>query len=314
MKNVLIVVFLVLVVAAGSIYYLLNNKSDESYVKEEPVAVEPNNVDESMLPIIEEEENQLVEIPKTERGAETNLGKSAGGNDIKAYHFGTGETEVMFIGGIHGGYSWNTASLAFEMIDWLKSNPSVVPKNLTVTVIPVLNPDGLKTVTGTIDKFTTSQVNASDVVRVSGRFNANDVDLNRNFDCEWKPKGTWQNREVSGGTAAFSEPESRAIRTYVTGSNPAAVVTWYSAAGGVYASNCKNGILPETLTLTNLYAKAASYPAHEEFNYYEITGDMVNWFASQNIPAISVLLTNREQTEWNKNRAGIEAVLKHYAE
>jgi hypothetical protein len=40
---------------------------------------------------------------------------------------------------------------------------------------------------------------------------------------------------------------------------------------------------------------------------------MVNWMAQEGIPAISVLLTDRQNTEWEKNRAGIEAVLNSYA-
>jgi hypothetical protein len=40
---------------------------------------------------------------------------------------------------------------------------------------------------------------------------------------------------------------------------------------------------------------------------------MVNWLAKENIPAISVLLTNHSDIEWTKNKAGIEAILSHYA-
>jgi hypothetical protein len=36
--------------------------------------------------------------------------------------------------------------------------------------------------------------------------------------------------------------------------------------------------------------------------------------AKEGIPAISVLLSDHENTEWAKNRAGIEAVLNIYAE
>ncbi len=43
---------------------------------------------------------------------------------------------------------------------------------------------------------------------MSGRFNANDVDLSRNFDCNWQASALWQNKKVSGGNAVFSEPES----------------------------------------------------------------------------------------------------------
>ena len=65
-----------------------------------------------------------------------------------------------------------------------------------------------------------------------------------------------------------------------------------------------------TKSLTNRFAAAAGYSAHEEFDYYEITGDMMNWFAKLEIPAISVLLTTHDETELSKNKAGIEAVIK----
>lgn len=318
MRNILIFVFIILLVAGGAAYYFFTKEDPQTYTKEEMA----DNTSDSSDSIDEESDSDLtenkpidiVEPENNSQGPESTIGESAGGNDIKAYHFGDGDKELLFIGGIHGGYSWNTALVAFEMVDWLKANPNMVPNNTTITVIPVLNPDGLKKVTGTTGRFSSSQVDDSTAIRTAGRFNGNNVDLNRNFDCQWQPVGTWQNREVSGGKNVFSEPESQAIRNYVNTNQPDAVITWYSAAGGVYASNCKNGIDSETLNLTNLYAKASGYTAYEEFDYYEITGDMVNWFASKDIPAISVLLSNHQDVEWNKNKAGVKAVINHYTE
>lgn len=295
-----------LIVIGGVAYYFLNQNPSDEYNKTPSTQVEVTATSTTKTePVVEE-------VPKNE--PTSLIGKSVNDNDIVAYHFGSGDKELLFIGGIHGGYSLNTAQLGFELVDWFKANQNVIPKNVRVTIIPVMNPDGLEKVTGSGDRFEAADVSKVESVKIAGRFNANEVDLNRNFDCEWQPTGTWQNKTVSGGDSAFSEPESKAVRSYVTENKPAAVVTWYSAAGGVYASNCKNGTLPETLALTNLFAKAAGYPAHEEFDYYEITGDMVNWLAGQKIPAISVLLTDRVQTEFNKNRAGVEAVLNYYAE
>lgn len=308
-KYFLIILLGILLV--GGVAYYLFNQDGPFYNKEDVEEVVIEDVIETETATTTTTE--VATTTKTVRGPESTIGKSVSGNNIKAYHFGNGEKEIMFIGGIHGGYSWNTAQVAFEMIDWLKKNQSAVPEDVTVTVIPVLNPDGLKKVTGTTERFDVSDVNKSTAVQTEGRFNANNVDLNRNFDCEWQSVGTWQSRDVSGGKTVFSEPESQAIRSYVTKSEPVAIVTWYSAEGSVYASNCKKGILPETQTLTDLYAKASGYKAEQNFDHYAITGDMVNWFASQNIPAISVLLTTHDQTEWNKNQAGIEAILKHYA-
>ncbi len=245
--------------------------------------------------------------------AESVIGSSADGNEIVARHFGEGDKEVLFVGGIHGGYSWNTALVAYELIDHLEDDPATVPAGVRVTVVPVLNPDGLKAVVGTAGRFDPSAVPSDKGETVPGRFNGNEVDLNRNFDCDWQAEGTWQDRTVDAGSQPFSEPESRAIRDYIEANDPAAVVVWYSSAGGVFASSCYNGVLPETLDLTNAYADASGYSAHEEFDFYQITGDMVNWLAKEEIPAISVLLSDHQNTEWSKNRRGVEAILDHYA-
>ena len=307
-----LIALLVVLLAGGSFYYFTQNNTSYTKVDEKEVGESVSTTTINNLP--EEEEENIATTTETVRGPESIIGQSVSGNEIKAYHFGDGENEIMFIGGIHGGYSRNTTALAFEMIDWLKKNPSAVPDKVTVTVIPVLNPDGLEKVTGKTERFTAADVNKSTAIQTEGRFNANGVDLNRNFNCEWQSVGTWQSREVSGGKSVFSEPESQAIRNYVETNKIAAAITWYSAEGSVYASNCKGGISPATKTLTDLYAKATGYKAEQNFDHYKITGDMVNWFASQNIPAISVLLTTHDQTEWSKNQAGVEAVLKQYGE
>lgn len=297
MKNILWVLIVLVVISVGG-WYLLN--SSVLSQPEEPKMEETATTTEEVM-----EEKKEVEV----------IGKSVNGNDIVAYHHGTGSDEFLLVGGIHGGYSWNTALVAQEAAEYLKENPEVIPSNVMVTVIPVLNPDGLEEVVGVpTATFAAADVPTSAAVRESGRFNANTVDLNRNFDCDWQEEGTWQTKTVSGGSAAFSEPESAAIKSYVEKNKPKAVVVWYSAAGGVYASNCHGGVLAETTALTNAYAEGSGYPAHEEFDYYEITGDMVNWLAKEGIPGISVLLTNHTDVEWSKNRAGIEAVLEYLSE
>jgi hypothetical protein len=65
--------------------------------------------------------------------------------------------------------------------------------------------------------------------------------------------------------------------------------------------------------LTDLFADASGYPGHTSFDFYEVTGDMVNWLASKKIPAISVLLTSHTSTDWSKNEKGIKALLNHYS-
>ncbi|MFH1188679.1 MAG: M14 family zinc carboxypeptidase [bacterium] len=301
--NKYIIIFLVVLFGGLGIYFLINRSST-------------TNVDVPPITIPAETESQVT-TPVTETKVnkeESVIGTSVEGRDITAYHYGTGDTEILFVGGIHGGYEWNTTLVAYEAMDYFKANPDSIPDNVKVTVIPVLNPDGLFKTVGTAARFTKADVSPSQTVQESGRFNANDVDLNRNFDCDWQTNAKWQTKTVSGGTQTFSEPESQAMKTYIETAQPKAVVVWYSAAGGVFASSCHNGVLQETTTLTNTYATASGYPAYKTFDFYEITGDMVNWLAKKEIPAISVLLTNHTDTEWAKNKPGIDALLKYYAQ
>ncbi len=295
MKNAIIIFSIIILAGVGS-YFIWGNKAAPEQVT--------NNTGE--------QNKQTENVPVNKE--QTVIGKSVERRDILAYHYGTGDKELLFVGGIHGGYEWNTVLVAYETMDYLKANPTTVPANVKVTVIPVLNPDGLNKTVGTTSRFSKADVPTEKDATVAGRFNGNTVDLNRNFDCDWKASAKWQDKTVSGGSAAFSEPESQAMKNYVETNKPTVVVVWYSSAGGVFASNCHNGVLPETQTLTDKYAKASGYPAYEDFNFYEITGDMVNWLAKSNIPAISVLLTNHTNTEWSKNEKGIKALLEYYAE
>ncbi len=252
------------------------------------------------------------------------IGKSVEGRKIESYTYvGTGpllgtstnpaKKHVVFVGGMHGGYEWNSVLLAYQFMDYLKVNPTAIPANLTVTIIPAINPDGVFKVIGKEGRFTQAEIPAvTTEVSASGRFNAHGIDLNRNFGCHWAPTSMWQSKTVSAGTSAFSEPEAAAIRDYALKYRPDGFVFWHSQANAVYASECDNGVLPGTTDIMNAYAKAAGYPAVASFTAYKITGDSEGWLASIGIPAITVELKTHETTEWDKNLAGIKALLEYY--
>ncbi len=303
MKNTFITILAIGIIIGG--YFFIKNYSNPTKVAEVPSALDVD------IPTGEAPANPA---PITQNKEEVVIGRSVEGRDITAYYFGTGDRELLLVGDIHGGYSWNTALVAFETMDYLKANPSVIPTNTKVTVIPVLNPDGLYKATGKTGRFAPEDVSKSQTILTASRFNANKVDLSRNFDCNWQTNAKWQNTTVSGGGTVFSEPESLIIKNYVEKNKPKAVVVWYSAAGGVYASSCGDGILPQTKTITQLYAKASGYKAYDTFDAYATTGDMVNWLAKVKVPAISVLLTNHTDTELDKNQKGIKALLEYYSQ
>ena len=298
-----IIIAFAIIVIGISFYFLLNTLRKSAEL----------NQNQNTTTSVGEKNKTEEAQPKEQKKTEQVIGKSVQGRDITAYYYGSGDREILFILGIHGGYAWNTALLAYNIMDYLKENPNAIPDNIRVAVIPALNPDGLSKVVGTTGRFSTTDVSSSQDVQVSGRFNGNLVDINRNFDCNWKKTGIWQNKSVSGGNSPFSEPESSAVRDYVKDHKPTAVVAWYSAAGGVFSSNCNNGILPETQVITDIFAKASGYLAYESFDFYELSGDMTNWLAKDKIPAISILLSNHKDIEWDNNLAGIKALFEYYA-
>ena len=93
-------------------------------------------------------------------------GHSFGGRSLLAYRLGSGPSVHVIVGGIHGGYEWNTVTLISGTLKYLQENPSLVPDDVTLYVIPCANPDGY----------------AAGTDRERGRMNGNGVDLNRNWD------------------------------------------------------------------------------------------------------------------------------------
>jgi hypothetical protein len=278
-KSLLIKIIVFLVIVFIVVLFLLINDLDKIKIRFFPKKYE------------EETQQEIVveEYPKV-------IGSSVEGRKIEVYTFGDGEDHLIFVGGIHGGYERNSFLLAKEFIDYFENNPYLIPENIKISIIPVLNPDGL-VLNGT-----------------EGRFNANNVDLNRNFDCKWKSESTWRGETVSAGDYPFSEPEAAALRDFILKDkeNIKAVAFWHSKANAVYASECEDGILPETLEIMNAYSASSEYQAISVFDAYEVTGDAEGWLASIGIPAITVELETRDQIEWERNKRGVEAVLGYF--
>lgn len=283
-KTVLAIIVMLLLAAVA--FFFLNGKDEEPMSEpiEEPVVVEPE--------------------------FET-IGRSVQDRPIEVITFGIGSEHLLFVGGIHGGYEWNSVLLAYEVVDYLQENPDAIPEPLSVSIIPNLNPDGVFAVVGKDGRFTRDDVVEPEELGV-GRFNANNVDLNRNFDCKWEPESTWRGEVVSAGEFAFSEPEAAALRDYVLESAPETVVFWHSQADAVYASECEDGILPETLAVLGAYTDVTDYRAVESFDAYPITGDAEGWLASIGIPAITVELQSHEDIEFERNLEGVEALISYF--
>lgn len=231
------------------------------------------------------------------------------GIPIVSFQLGNGEIPIILVGGIHGGYEWNTILLAYGLLDHLWLNPTLIPTPVTLYIVPNANPDGLYAVTSRTGRFGLADIGE---VTVPGRFNGRNVDLNRNWDCEWTPSAVWRDNQISGGNEPFSESENQYLRDFILDIDPKATVFLHSAASGVFASGC-GPVDPASWELGQIYSEASGYPLYEKFTYYKVTGDAGDWLASQGIPSISVELSTHESLDWNDNLEGLTALMSHLA-
>jgi murein peptide amidase A len=136
------------------------------------------------------------------------LGKTVKGRDITAIIYGSGAKRVLVFGGIHGDEQ-HTTVLARALA--VSINSETLPPNVTLIIVPDVNPDGLM---------------------ASTRVNANGVDINRNF-----PSRTWRSDYTElkryPGTQPSSEPETRAVLSLLEKYPPHLVVTLHAALGCV---------------------------------------------------------------------------------
>jgi predicted deacylase len=223
------------------------------------------------------------------------IGQSVEGRLLEIYWFGDGADERLIVAGIHGGYEWNSAALADELIAHLQAHPELIPEDKTLYILPNLNPDGEARAHGP-----------------DGRVNANGVDLNRNFPANWelnyRRSGCWQERPVTAGIAPASEPETQAVIAFVK-AHPqiSAAISYHSAALGIFPG----GLPPEdaSIRMAELLAAVSGYgyPPIDTGCIY--TGEMVNWFTLQGIAAVDIELTNHRDTDFEINLKVLEAFL-----
>ena len=210
------------------------------------------------------------------------LGKTVKGRDINATVYGTGAKRVLIFGGIHGDEPHTTViarALAVRM------NRDTLPPDLTVVIVPDVNPDGLMAAT---------------------RVNANGVDINRNFPSKtWRSDYTEQKRYP--GTQPSSEPETRAILGLLERYPPHLVVTLHAALG------CMNWDGPGG-PFAQVMASINGYPLCGSLGY-ETPGSLGLLLGiDKQVPTVTIELRAKNPSDLvQENLPALLALLKHFA-
>lgn len=224
------------------------------------------------------------------------IGFSLAARPIEVYTFGNGEKEYLIVAGIHGGYEWNTIALANELITHIDENPDVIPGDATLYIIRNMNPDG--------------EARSHDV---DGRVNNNGVDLNRNFPsenwtAEWDRDGCWIYRPTTGGTYGGSEPETRSVMSFIGSRNLEAVISYHSAALGVFPGGVPWTASSKRLAAT--LAKATGYPYPPIDTGCEYTGTLADWAVENGVgAAVDMELRNHRDTDFEENLKALQVFL-----
>jgi len=226
-------------------------------------------------------------------------GRSFNGQRLQVYRLGTGPSARAIIGGIHGGYEWNTVELVDEMIKYLQKYTDTIPVTVTLYIVSCANPDGY----------------AAGTDPIVARMNGNGIDLNRNWDYQWQPTATHGTRPVKAGAHAFSEPETAALKRLIEEKNIELIIFYHSAMGGAVFSGAEQN-QSATYELAEMLARVIGY-RHETQGVPEqiITGNAIDWLsAKKGIAAVEIELTTHDSVmgtpEWQQNLDGIEAFLR----
>lgn len=210
------------------------------------------------------------------------LGKTVRGRDITAMVYGSGQKRVLIFGGIHGDEQ-HTTVLARALA--VNINSETLPPNLTIIVVPDVNPDGLMLRT---------------------RVNANGVDINRNF-----PSKTWRAEYVDQrhypGVKPSSEPETRAVLNLLERYPPHLVLTLHAALGCVNWDG-PGGSQAQTIASVNGYPLCASLGYETPGSLGLLTG------IDQQIPTVTIELRPKGASALvEENLPAILNLLKHFA-
>ena len=220
------------------------------------------------------------------------VGTSVQGRPITAYRFGTGDTHIAFIGGIHQGDEADTTDLISKAVDYYSVHYEAIPREVTAIFIPDVNPDGHA---------------------LKQRFNANGVDLNRNW-----PTADWQADTFAaeglikggGGKAPLSEPETTAVWNYIQKNNIISTM-WYHARGGMVVDTEPTAANKQRYStqLAQLLAATTGYDYEQTWTSYEVNGDVSDFLNSKGIYSLTIELSAYDNIELTQNLAGFSAVM-----
>ncbi|MFH1308408.1 MAG: M14 family metallopeptidase, partial [Patescibacteria group bacterium] len=194
-----------------------------------------------------------------------------------------------------------TVKLAYSLINWLNGKEEL-KKTFTFYIIPCLNKEGYSQALNNPDYFNGGKI---------GRFNDNNVDLNRNFPTpSFKKESIYsfgknygEKELVYCGEYGGSEPEIKALINFIKNKNIKVAYFFHNAGKDVMGN--KDYLSQK---LVKLYSKKAGFRfvSDEEWQKMGQTGTAKEWCEINNVAYIEIEGSNRWGNDWKIQKKAIE--------
>ncbi len=233
-------------------------------------------------------------------------GYSVENRKIEVYSLGYGKKFALVVVACLHGEEGNSYELAIRLLESYKAEPSLIPGNVTLFFMPLVNPDGYAS---------------------KKRENAHGVDLNRNFPAsDWLRNALDMHSIVKkglGGEAPGSEPEVKALVSFLSQKvipeyESACLVALHSASppvGYVQPGYIENGT-PEknALALADAASRASGYGLLRGWTEkYPITGELIRYCAEIGIAGMDLELPTYDPPDaipGGKKESSLESCVK----
>ncbi len=177
------------------------------------------------------------------------IGKSVMERDIPCLRIGAGQRITLIAAAFHGLESL-TAALAMRFAGdysehinngnpFFGENAARLFLENTLYVLPMINPDGVDIAVNGIDPSEEAHRKIAGLVGICGfkgkwQANAKGVDLNHNYDAHWEAVKEKPSPSKYGGEYPESEPETRALVSFVRRVRPDILIALHSQGGEIY--------------------------------------------------------------------------------